>query len=237
MPRDLTRTKPVDEEHPGGTEEFAGRRTRATKEVPNQVQSGWSSDRRPVVKGDRPTQFKVPDDGEEVVIAFLQDSPFASFFQHWVKIEKGQRKPYKCLETDDCPLCARGDRPKSQDWFNVAVIVNAEESDKGVELPHIALWYGTADPTEKIKDRADNKRYSPINRDGLYFAVSKRAGKNGFNTYSVDPVKEEELSDWGVEPLSDVARKELLENMYTADLVKVNTKTELQDVADTYFDD
>lgn len=234
MPRDLNRTKPADEEGEGGLGQFAGRQ-RVTKEVDNSpIQSGWSADRRVQVnRGDRPTQFKVPDDGEEILIAFLEDKPFASFFQHWVKTDKG-RRGYVCLGKG-CPLCARGDRPKSQDWFNVVELVN---SGVNVDLPRLTLWYASADPAERIKERADNKRTSPINKGGQYFAVSKRTGKNGFNTYSVDPVKEDELTeDWGVEPLTDVIKNGLAEKAYTAELVKPNTKPELQDIADEYFGD
>lgn len=237
MPRDLARTKPTDSES-NGLDEFAGNgRERVTKDVDSPVQSGWSVERRVSVnRGDRPTQFKVPDEGEEILIAFLEDRPFASFFQHWVKTDKG-RRGYVCLGKH-CPLCARGDRPKSQDWFNVAEIVNSDLSNKGVDLPRLALWYCSADPAEKIKERADSKRTSPINKDGQYFAISKRTGKNGFNTYSVDPVKEDELrEDWGVEPVGEQLRGVLTAKLYTADLVKPNTKPELQDIADEYFGD
>lgn len=227
MPRDLQRTKPAaeDTEAKGGLEEFAPRR-RGVSDSP--VVSGWSADRQPAVaKGDRPVAFKVPDDKEEVLLAFLQDKPFASFFQHWVKVEQGARRPYTCLGKG-CPLCAVGDRPKPQDWFNVI-----EMGDE----PVLKLWYCSADPAKAIKARADKERTSPINKPGLYWAASKQKASNGFNEYSIDPVKEDELSDWGVAALTDEQLKTLTEKAYTADLVKIPTKADLEEVVDKYLQD
>jgi hypothetical protein len=226
MARELTRTKPAaDDVEAGGVEEFAPR-TRPAPEGP--VVAGWSAERKvDVVRGDRPVAFKVPNDEEEILLAFLEEKPFASFFQHWVRVEQGQRRPYTCLGKG-CPLCAVGDRPKSQDWFNV--IEMAEE-------PVLKLWYCSADPAKAIKARADNKRTSPINRAGLYWAASKKKASNGFNEYSIDPVKEDELSDWGVNALTEAQLKEFAGKAYTSDLVKIPTKADLQEVVDQYFQD
>lgn len=226
MARSLTtRTKPdADVEAGGGLEEFAPRQRPASD---SPVVSGWSSDRTVTVnRGDRPTAFKVPEDNEEILLAFLQPQPFASFFQHWVKTEQG-RRPWTCIGKG-CPVCAVGDRPKPQDWFNV--IEMGEE-------PVLKVWYCSADPAKAIKARADNKRTSPINKPGLYFAASKKKASNGFNEYTVDPVKADELSDWGVEALTDAQLTEFEAKAYGPDLVKVPTKADLQEVVDTYFQD
>ena len=215
----------------GGLEEFAPR-TRVTKggEEDSPISAGWSVDKRPATKrGDRPVRLQVPDDGEELLIKFLEERPFASFFQHWIKTEQG-RRAYVCLGKG-CPLCARGDTPKSQDWFNVI------EMDSGEGNHQVKLWCCSADPAKAVKDRASKERTSPINRDGLYFAVSKRTGKNGFNTYTLDYVKEDELNDWGVVPLTKEKISEFEEKKYTRDLVKIPTKADLQEVAEEYLQD
>ncbi len=223
MPRELTRTKPeadLDTDG-GGLEEFAPRKRPAADESP--IGSGWSIDkRRDVSSGDRMPQFKVPEDGEEILLAFLQDKPFAPFYQHWVK---AKRRGYVCLGKG-CPMCAVGDKPKPQDWFNV--IEMGEE-------PVLKVWFCSADPAAKIKARADNKRTTPINREGLYWAASKKKGANSINEYSLDPVKEDELSDWGVSALTEAQKKEFLSKAYTSDRVKISTKPELQEVVDECF--
>jgi hypothetical protein len=230
MPRDLTtRTKGTTDDVEatgGGLEEFAPR-ARPASDSP--VSSGWSVDKPvTVVKGDRPRQFKVPEDGEEILLKFLEDQPFAAFYQHWVKVDKGMRRAYTCLGKN-CPLCAVGDRPKPQDWFNVI-----EMRDE----PVLGIWYCSADPSKAIKTRADNKRTSPINKDGLYWAASKKKASNGFNEYSIDPVKEEELQpDWGVAPLTADKLKEFSTNAYDSTRVPQSTKAELQEVVDEYFQD
>lgn len=196
------------------------------------ISAGWSVDKRPrVVKGDKPTRFTVPDDGAEVIIKFLEDRPFAPIFQHWVMTKEG-RRAYTCLG-DECPLCARGDRAKSSDWFNVVVMPNDEIK---VTEPTLMLWYATADPSAAIKERADNRRTSPINKEGLYFAISKRPGKNGFNSYTVDAVKEDELDEWGITPLTEAELEKFAENAYTAALVRQSTKSELLEIANKLED-
>ena len=227
MARELTRTKPATEENEeGGLEQFAPRR-RVTKEVDSPVVAGWTADRRVEVNsGDKPPRFKVPDNGDEVLFAFLDATPFASFFQHWLPKKNG--KPYTCLGKN-CPLCARGDTPKPQDWFNVVELG---------DTPTLKMWWCSADPAAAVKERADNKRTSPINKPGQYFAASKRVGKNGFPTYTIDVIKADELQeDWGAVPLTDEQLTEFKAKAFGPDLVKVQTKAELQDVADEYLVD
>src|SRR5258708_5185950 len=142
-------------------------------------------------------------------------------------MDKGQRRPFTWLGKS-CPLCAVGDRPKPQDWFNV--IEMSEE-------PVLKVWYCSADPAKAIKARADHKRTSPINRPGLYWMASKKMASNGFNEYSVDPIKEDELSDWGVTALTDVQIKEFQGKAYGPDRVQVPAKAELQEIVDQYFQD
>ena len=228
MPRDLTRTKPeLAETESSGLDEFKSRE-RVTKEVSDRaIQPGWSSDVRPKTPATKIARFKVPDDGEEVLIKFLDDMPFAPIFQHWLMVE-GQRRAYTCLG-DGCPLCARGDKAKSSDWFNVVVLG---------ETPELQVWYATGDPAGAIKEKAEGKRTSPINKDGLYFAVSKRKAANGFNTYTVETVKEDELEgDWGVKSLTPTQISEFNGVKYDSTLVKVLTSVELGDLARKHLSD
>lgn len=240
MPRDLTRVKPElpEDAKSSGLDEFKPRE-RVTKEVSDsgRIAPGWSSDARPKVSLSKIPRFKVPDDGEEVLVKFLDDMPFAPIFQHWLLVE-GQRRAYTCIFKapdsegeggQNCPLCDRGDKAKSSDWFNVVLLG---------DTPELQVFYATGDPSAAIKERAEAKRTSPLTKDGLYFAVSKRKASNGFNTYSVDPVKEDELeADWGVKSLTPTQISDFNLNKYDSSLVKVLTSVELSEIARKHLTD
>lgn len=240
MPRDLNRVKPEldDENTSSGLDEFKPRE-RVTKEVSDsgRIAPGWSSDVRPRTQTSKIPRFAVPDDGEEVLVKFLDDRPFAPIFQHWLMVD-GQRRAYTCIyrapdsegeNGQNCPLCDRGDKAKSSDWFNVVVLG---------EKPELQVWYATADPASGIKEKAEGKRTSPINKEGLYFAISKRKASNGFNTYSIETVKEDELeTDWGVKPLPEAVLANFNENKYDSSLVKMMTSVELSEIARKYLSD
>ena len=230
MPRQLGNKVSEENYEESGLDEFASKRQRVTKadDSDGPVSAGWSVDKRPrVVSGDRPVRFTVPDDGEEVLVKMLESGPFLSFFQHWYSTKEGRRAAV-CIGKS-CPLCALGHQPKSSDFFNVIAF-----RDNG---PVLELWQCSADPAKAIKVAADNKRKSPINKENFYWAVSKRKGKNGFNTYSFDLVKSDELGDWGVEPLANEQVNSIAENAYTKDIVKVPTKQDLVQIAEEYFGD
>jgi hypothetical protein len=191
------------------------------------IAPGWSADKRPRTSKTGATRFTVADDGEETLIKFLDPQPFAPIYQHWVATKEG-RRAYVCLDSG-CPLCAYGDKPKSSDWFNVVVMGDD---------PSLQVWYATADPTAAIRERSEAKRTAPLNKSGQYFAVSKRKASNGFNTYSVDAVKEDELgTDWGIQPLTAEQLSDFTSKAYDSSLVRKNTKTELEEIAKQYFSD
>ena|SRR5579862_1358481 len=224
---EITRTKPVlsDEEKEEGLSEF--RSNRVTKEVDLPVKGGWARRQRPrsananqLGKDDR---LDVPGDGEEVLIKFLDDEPFASYFVHWIMTDNG-RRPYTCAGFDTCPLCARGDRAKSQDMLNV-ITISADE-------PKLVVWQASADPAEAIEDMANGKRTSPINKPGLYFAVSKKKGSNGFFSYTLLPVKDSDLEEeWGAKPLSEQQIADFNKKKYDSSVVRVHTVSELQEAS------
>jgi len=220
MPREIGRARSTS------TEEKTEGRQRVTKDsASTSIGSGWASERRqPKVKRpDRPNRLSV-DEGKEVLIKFLEDRPFASYYQHWVPgATANKRKPYTCV-IDNCPLCNIGDVPKPVECFNVIEMT---------ETPQLLLWQLSADPSKAVKARADSKRTAPLNREDLYFAVSKSTGSNGFATYSVDPVKADELEgDWGLQPLTDEQLAELAKGAYTEDIAQAQPRHELQEYVD-----
>ena len=228
---EISRVKPTlpDED---GTSEFKAETTsnpgRVTKEVDLPVKPGWSRQQRP--RSQNTTQvprFAVPDDGEEVLVKFLDEMPFAPIYQHWIAAANG-RRAYTCAGYDTCPLCARGDKAKASDWFNIVVLG---------DTPEIRVWIASPDPSAAIEERATGKRTSPLNKDGLYFAVSKKKGTNGFFSYTVDAVREDELeADWGVNPLTPAQITQFNKDKFDSSVVRIHTISELSEAARNYVD-
>lgn len=226
---EITRTKPAlrDED---GMDEFRTETTsnRVTKEVDLPIKPGWSRQQRP--RSQNTTQvprFVVPEDGEEVLIKFLDDMPFAPIYQHWLATSNG-RRAYTCLGFETCPLCARGDKAKASDWFNIVVLG---------DTPELRVWIASPDPSAAIEDMATGKRTSPINKPGLYFAVSKKKGTNGFFSYTLLPVKEAELEeDWGTKPLSDMQVTQFNKEKFDSSVVRMHTISELTEAARNFVD-
>jgi hypothetical protein len=220
---EITRQKPTlsDEDREQGLSEFKSQRV--TKEVEPPIKPGWSRQQRPrSANAVQVPRFAVPDDGEEVLIKFLDEMPFAPIYQHWIATDSG-RRAYTCAGFNDCPLCARGDKAKASDWFNIVVLG---------ETPELKVWIASPDPSAAIEERATGKRTSPINREGLYFAVSKRKGSNGFFSYSVDPVRGDELeADWGVQPLNEAALKKFNSEKFDSSAVRIHTVAELTEAS------
>jgi len=227
----ITRNK-AQEPDLDGINEFAPRE-RVTKDVsselPDFIKPGFAVGTRSSASGPRVNVFKVENEDEEVLMKFLEPHAFAPIFQHWLLVD-GKRRAYTCI-VKECPLCARGDKPKSSDWFNVI--------DMSGEEPELKVWYASPDPAAAIKARATNKRTSPLNRDGLYFVVSKTKSSkgNGILEYSIDPVREDELDVWGAKPISAEKISEFEKEAYDASLVQVKTKAELTQLAEQHLED
>ena len=192
------------------------------------VSSGWGAVKKnKAATSSFPEQFKVGDD--EILIAFLEEGPFATYLEHFLnELPQGQRKSFVCHEKGDCPLCDMlGDKPASRAAFNV---VDFTDPDK----PELKVWLATPGPLAKIEARADSKRTSPLNRDGLYFVVSKEKGRNGFFQYTIDPVREEEIEDdFEVDPEAAAeAIDKFSEKLYDKSIVKLDPKRVLREIAE-----
>jgi hypothetical protein len=222
---EITRVKPVLEDE-DGLDEFKPETTsnRVTKEVDLPIKGGWARTQRPrSTGGQQVPRLTVPNDGEELIIKFLDAIPFAAYYVHWIMTDNG-RRPYTCAGFDDCPLCGRGDKAKSQDMLNVINL--------SADSPELVVWQASSDPAKAIEKRAEGKRTSPISKPGLYFSVSKEKGSNGYFAYSLDPVTSDTLEpDWGMKPLTDIQLAEFEKNKYDASVVRVHTISELNEAA------
>lgn len=215
----------IKEEHPGGLKEFGSRSTRVTKEV-NQPPREWARGRRPRSSGtgfNRESRFDVVAGSEDIIIKVLEPGPgFYSFFQHWI----GNR-PYTCPGIDDCPACARGDKARPNDLFNVVVL-----GDK----PELKVWFATPDPASALEAKATSKK-GPLNNKGMYLSVSKTKPSNGVPEVNLEWVKDDELEDlYGVRPLTDAELQKFESEKFDHTIVREHTISELQEVARKFLD-
>jgi hypothetical protein len=206
-------------------EEPAPRRRRAAEEErPAAVAgSGWDAfDKQRSESGDFAEEFK-PDE-EEVLIKFLDDAPIAVYRQHW--IERTGKKSFTCLG-DRCPLCEDlGDKPRGLAAFNVIDLSDPES-------PVVKVWVVGTIVAETLKNYAKKEKTSPLNRDDLYFSVS-RSGKGAKSSTSVNPIKERDLAeDWDCEPLDEETLDALEGRAYEQDdVVQFHSRQQLQEIAD-----
>jgi hypothetical protein len=231
MPREITRDKPqLDDNEGGGLEEFKS--TRVVKDAP--ASPGWTSDIRPRSSGGQKVpRFDIKLDSEEVIVKVLESGPgFYAFFQHWIVTTEG-RRAYTCPGIDVCPLCARGDKFKSVDLFNV---IELKLNDKDELTPELKVWFATADPAAALKEKATSKK-GPLNRDNMYLSVAKHKGTNGFPSFTLEWVRADELTeDWGLRALSPAELTKFAGEAYDSTIVRQHTVSELTEVARKYLD-
>jgi hypothetical protein len=192
------------------------------------VRGGWDGYRTTKAKSGFGADFlKFNDSGEAMLIRFLEPAPFASYRQHWIDRQSGKRS-WVCIE-DDCPLCDAGDTPGFRIAFNVLLLSDGKPQNKVWEVgPRLA---------EQLEAKAKDKRTGPLDRDDIYWAVS-RTGKKSKTSYSVDPVKARDLKeDWEMEPLTEKTITVYQGKMYDSKVIKVPTRKQLKEIAAEMLDE
>lgn len=150
------------------------------------VQSGWKAalDAAKNSGGGFTNEFKFTEDAQ--LVKFLDNEPFAVYEQHW--IERQGKRSFICLGAD-CPLCDKGDTPKSKTAFSV---LNLSAEEPTVEM----LVAGPTMLTQLAGLDSDTKT-GPLDR--AFWALSKK-GQKKQTTYQFLPVKPRDLDeDWGVD--------------------------------------
>lgn len=192
------------------------------------VRPGWDGYRTTKAKSGFGADFlKFNDSGEAMLIRFLEAAPFASYRQHWIDRQSGKRS-WVCIE-ESCPLCDAGDTPGFRIAFNVLLLSDGKPQNKVWEVgPRLA---------EQLEAKAKDKRTGPLDRDDIYWAVS-RTGKKSKTAYSVDPVKARDLKeDWEMEPLEEKAMTFYQGRMYDSKVIKVPAKKQLKEIAAEMLDE
>ena len=130
---------------------------------------GWSA-RKTFERQNRTFAEDFVVKNEQVLMKFLDDGPFWTYMRHWIQGAPG-KKSFTCLQ-EDCPLCEL-DSPRLVSMFNV---IDFTEPGN----PDVKVWTTSSQPTQAIVKMDADPKYSPINREDLYFAVSRSRGSNGF---------------------------------------------------------
>lgn len=188
------------------------------------VSSGWDGYKRArEASSDFPDELKV--DEEAMLIKLLEDSPFATWNQHWIDELQG-KKSFTCLQ-EDCPLCDIGDKPRAMAAFNVVLMSEGK--------PSVLVWKVGPMVAGQLKNLNKDKKTGPLTK--FYWSVSKTTGK-GKTTYNIIPVKERDLEeDWEVEPLTPKEIKRHRKSSYDNDAVDRQTRKELKRIASQVADD
>ena len=166
------------------------------------------------------TRLRVED--EPSIIYFLSDEPYASWRQHWV--ERQGQKSFVCLagmDDDGCPLCDIGSRPAVRIAFNCLLLsTSGEHSLRSYEVGPRVI--------DQLKNFHNDPRTGPISKH--FWAVS-RTGKGPTSATAHQLVRERDLEEWGITSPAESEISKWRDRAYTADIININTRLELIDIA------
>jgi hypothetical protein len=160
------------------------------------------------------------------IIKILEPAPYASYRRHWIQRVGGMRA-YTCMESygRPCPLCDV-DKPSHVAAFNIAVAGDGGEAV-------LKSWDCAVRLTQTLKSFAGDSKIGPLNKPGLYFAVSKTETQQRQQSQTlVSPVRERDLmEDYGVPPITEAQMERLMAKRYTNAIVQKPDPQELSDIA------
>lgn len=203
----------------------SGRGRRGSSSSRRAVEDGWGAVDKLRSQGGYAENLKVPSD-DEIVIKFLDEKPFAGYREHWVQETKQPRKTYTCLGPQECPLCIALGHDTS-----AKILINVVEMPTGSGDPSVKVWAMGTRLAEKLKKLAEKPRTKPLNREDLYWAVSK-SGKGTSTEYNLEPVKADELEDWDIEPLEDDELADLLEQKSDKSIIRWDSVEDLEELVE-----
>ena len=204
-----------EEEHPGGTEEFATRRQRGNGSRIGTTSGGrgWPAYKKNAARSKRgfgsADEFKVAETDVQYLIKVLDEAPMWSYGEHFVnEVTEGNKA--LCCGGEVCPLCDYMYRVTAYAVWDIALWEPDEKNEDGGSWVH-KFWRATPDPAGKMLAVAEMLANSknPRALDKEYLMVTKTAGKKSMdgkaiNEFSVAVVKERDLEDdHGAYPLED----------------------------------
>lgn len=197
--------------------------TDSSAPTPRVVKSGWGSSERFVGGGDSDFAKRLKVTNEIQIIKFLDDAPYARYRQHWVE-RKGQMS-FTCIADFEsgttCPLCEAGSRPSWRFNFNVVLMTPGEE-------PVVRSYEVGARVIDQLKNFNEHPAMGPLYKH--YWTASK-SGKGATTSTNHQMVREDDLSDWGLKPLTKEQLKSLSEQAYTEDIIRTPSRKTLASIA------
>lgn len=150
--------------------------------VRGSTKAGWREADEVFQGGDFANNLTLKD-GEEVVIRFLEDQPYASMRIHWLEGRKGKRS-YPCpgdrkkdTEHNGCPFCAYNLSYRSEARFNVALLTE--------EAPVVMSLTATPRNKKKIQGHHESK-HGPLSRKFYFY---RRTGTKFDTEYSFEAAR------------------------------------------------
>jgi len=225
-PRRSRREEAADEDTPRRSRRAATSDDDADESDRPVLSGGWDGFEK--TKAEVPSQFgeefKIPEG--DTVVKFLDEGPFVTYKQHWVEgLPQGSKKSWVCVG-DDCPLCDIGNDVAVISGFNIFHLQQRKNL-------YILLRITAA---SAIANLSAKKASSPINRDDLYWVITKEVkgqGRQKKTITSFHPVKERDLEeDWEISPLTDDQIEKAEANVLTAKAIYTHSRSELAEVAE-----
>jgi len=185
-----------------------------TEDVRKVVRSGWAAVDS-MKQDDANYAVRLKTGSDAVLIKFIQDEPYATWRQHWVN-RTGQ-KSFVCrdgMDSNGCPLCDAGNRPRPLFAFNVLLMERGEE-------PVLRSYEAGTRVIATLRNFNEDERQGPLSKH--YWAVS-RSGTGPQTQYNHLLIKERDLSDeWGIVPLTSDALEHSESKAYDADIMRISS--------------
>lgn len=184
------------------------------------IKRGWSAAEK-LQNANSPYAQRLRVTEEATIVKFLEDDPYATYRQHWV--ERSGQKSFTCIaDIDDrgCPLCKAGNRPSMRFAFNVVLL--ATDGDHSVKSYEVG-----ARVIDQLKNFHQDPRQGPLSKH--YWAIS-RSGKGATSATSHQMIRDRDLEDWSMEPLSDDELKAFAKEAYGPEIIQIPSRKTLMDI-------
>lgn len=192
------------------------------------VGKGWHGYEGLPSGGDWVKTWAIPK--KPTLIKILDEEPFSTYAEHWLDEQKG-KKSFVCLG-EDCPLCDDlGDRPSGYALFNILDLTDPDH-------PKVEVWKTGKRVAGILRNYAEDKKTSPLNREDLYWSIFKSGEKGGNVQTNLNPVKARDLlEDWDCDPFTDEELDEFEEKLHTEEeIITVSPRKDLRAIARSYDD-
>lgn len=175
--------------------------------------------------------LKLKVTNKQQLLKVLNSAPFDSMGLHYVQEIKSGKRSFRC-GGDKCPLCDDLDHyARKLAYFNVALF-----NDDTDAWEH-RVWEVGVKVGRKLKSLNDDPKRGPLDRESLYFAISK-TGKGTNTEYHLETVKARDLyEDWDVDEIDSKTLKSLNEAVYTDPWERFSNPQELKRVVNRLLDD